>query len=106
MAAELLHKILSQLNCFFKAKGRPVLLFLDSAGCHPYNLKGHYSNIKLVFFPVNCTSELQLLDLGIIQNFKVRYRKYLLCHVIAMATGGECASEITKNPKKKKSFKQ
>ena len=86
MTSHLLHTILSKLNRFFKAKNRSVLLFLDSAGCHPYDLKGRYSNIKLFFFPVNCISELQPLDLGIIQNFKVHYRKLLLRHVVAMAS--------------------
>ena len=45
---------------------------------------------------MNCTSELQSLDLGIIQNFKVHYRRLLLRHVIAMATGEtSSASEIS-----------
>ena len=39
---------------------------------------------------------MQPLDLGIIQNFKVHYRKLLLRHVIAMATGEHTsASEIS-----------
>ena len=50
MTSDILHKILSQFNRECKAKKRSMLLFLDSAGCHPYDLKGRYSNIKLVFF--------------------------------------------------------
>ena len=69
---------------------------MDSAGFHPYDLKGHYSNIKLVFFPINCTSKLQPLDLGIIQNFKVHYRKLLLRHVITMTTDHNCATDAAK----------
>ena len=51
MTSDILHKLLSQLNSSFKAQNRSILLFIDSAGYHPYDLKGRYSNIKLVFFP-------------------------------------------------------
>ena len=44
MMSDLLHKILSQLNSFFKSKNRSILLFLDSAGCHPYDLNPLTSN--------------------------------------------------------------
>ena len=71
MTSSILHKILSQCNKECKAKKRSILLFLDSSSCHPYDLRGRYSNVKLVFYPVNCTSELQPLDLGIIQTSKV-----------------------------------
>ena len=47
-----------------------------------------------MFFPVNCTSKLQPLDLRIIQNFKVHYRKLL--HVITMATEHDSATDIAK----------
>ena len=96
MTSDILHKLLSQLNSSFKAQNRSILLFLDSARCHPYDLKERYSNIKLVFFPVNCTSKLQPLDLGIIQNFKVHYRKLLLRHVITMTTDHNCATDVAK----------
>ena len=96
MTSDILHKLLSQLNISFKAQNRSILLFMDSAGCHPYDLKGRYSNIKLVFFPVNCTSKLKPLDLGIIQNFKVHYRKLLLRHVITLPTDHNCATDIAK----------
>ena len=81
------------LNSSFKAQNRSILLFI---GCHPYDLKERYSNIKLVFFPVNCTSKLQPLDLGIIQNFKVHYIKLLLRHIITMTTDHDSATDIAK----------
>ena len=55
MTSDILHKFLSQLSSSFKAQNQSKLLFMDFAGC-PYDLKGRYSNIKLVFFPINCTT--------------------------------------------------
>ena len=46
-------------------------------------MAGKYNNIKVVFHPKNTTSSLQPLDAGIIQSFEVKYRKKLLCHVLA-----------------------
>ena len=98
MTSDILHKLLSQLNSSFKAQNRSKLLFIDSSGCHrdPYDLKGRYSYTKLVFFPANCTSKLQPLDLGIIQNFKVHYRKLLLRHIITMTTDHDSTTDIAK----------
>ena len=96
MTSDILHKLLNQLNSSFKAQYRSIILFIDSAGCHPYDLKGRYSNIKLAFFPVNCTSKLQPLDLRIIHNFKVHYRKVRLRHIITMTTDHGCATDIAK----------
>ena len=64
-----------------KLENQNVLLFLDKAPMHPENLVGKYSNIKIVFLP-NTTLRLQPLDAGIIKNFKVKYRKKLLRHVL------------------------
>jgi hypothetical protein len=54
--------------------GRPVLLLMD-------NTLGHFDafehdNIRVVFFPPNCTSWKQPCDMGIIAALKKRY-KYL-----------------------------
>ena len=57
-----------------KKTGRPVLLLMDNA-------PGHFAafeknNIKVVFFPPNCSSWKQPCDMGIIAALKKRY-KYL-----------------------------
>ncbi len=56
-------------------ENQKALIFLDNASCHP---EMELSNIKLVFLPPNTTEWTQLLDCGIIRNFKVKYRKMLL----------------------------
>ena len=63
---------------------------------HPENLVGKYSNIKIVFLRKNTTSRLQPLYAGIFRNFKVKYRKTLLRHVIARISNDRSASDIAK----------
>ena len=53
---------------------------------------------KVVFLPINTTSKLQPLDVGIIKNFKCHYRKLLLNHVLSQIDGSSLsASEIVKS---------
>ena len=55
-----------------------------------------YSNIKITFLPKNTTSCLQLLDAGIIQSFKTKYQKKLMCYIIASIDDDLFASGIAK----------
>ena len=70
--------VLTKLNHRYAAANRKVSLLMDNARCHPEDLKSKFINIKIVFLPANTTSKLQPLDLGIIQNFKMHYRKLFL----------------------------
>lgn len=67
-----------------------IALLLDNAGCHLEDLLGKYSNIKVVFMRQNNTSIPQPLDRGVINNFKVYYRKCLSQHVTAKVE--ECSN--------------
>ena len=79
MTGEILDSVLTRLNRLSSCS-RSIILLMDNAGCHPHNLK---ANIRIVFLPPNTTSQIQPLDLGIIQNFKINYRKLLLRFVLS-----------------------
>ena len=97
MTGNILDQVLTKLNRKLRANGRSVLLLMDNAGCHPDDLQHKYTNIRIVFLPANTTSVLQRLDLGIIQNFKVHYRKLLFRFVLAKIEECTTASEVTKS---------
>jgi hypothetical protein len=58
-----------------KKQNRHVLLLIDNASSHCTII---LSNIKIKFYPPNCTSRLQPLDQGIIKAFKVYYKNNLV----------------------------
>ena len=89
--------ILTKLNARLALNRRSILLLLDNAGCHPDSLQGKFTNINICFLPANTTSKLQPLDLGIIQNFKVRYRHFFLRCVLSKIDECETASEVVKS---------
>lgn len=62
-------------------QGRHILLLMDNAPCHI--LPPELSHVKVVFLPANTTSVTQPLDAGVIKNFKVKYRKYLINHILS-----------------------
>ena len=97
MDGELLHTILGKINNKLIAhhNNRKILLLLDNAGCHPSNIVEKYSNIKVVFLPPNTTSELQPLDLGIIQTFKTYYRKLFMHYIITKIDECSSATEVS-----------
>ena len=94
-----MHHILQKVNRRLRLEGRSILLLMDNAGCHPKHLSTKFSNINVVFLPPNTTSVRQTLDLGIIQNFKIHYRKLLMQHVIIYTRIEECstAHEVVKS---------
>lgn len=80
MTAIIFEEVLRSFNRRMKLQNKNVLLFLDNASCHP---KIELSNVKLVFLPPKTTSSLQPLDQGIIQCFKLEYRKLQMRHLIS-----------------------
>ncbi|XP_057310677.1 tigger transposable element-derived protein 1-like [Hydractinia symbiolongicarpus] len=96
MTSDVMETVLTRFNRKLVLEDRKVILFLDNAPCHPEYIIGQFSQIKIVFLPKNTTSRLQPLDAGIIQNFKVKYRKRLVKYVLARIQENTSATEIVK----------
>lgn len=64
---------LKSLDREMKKKKKKILIFIDNCSAHGDIPK--LSNIKVKYLPPNTTSKLQPLDQGIIQSFKINYRK-------------------------------
>ena len=80
------------------AEGQNILLFLDNAPSHPDILQEGLKNTKLEFLPKNTTSRLQPCDAGIIKNFKHKYRKLLICNILACIDSvNRTATELIKD---------
>ena len=93
MTGEIMDAVLTKLNRRLSQSNRSILLLMDNAGCHPENLSGKFSNIKVCFLPANTTSKLQPLDLGIIKNFKVHYRHFFMRYVLSKIDECDTASD-------------
>lgn len=61
---------------------RKILLLVDNCSSHLVPTDTPLQFVRVHFLPPNTTSHLQPLDAGIIQNFKLFYRKLLIRHYI------------------------
>ena len=95
MTSQLFEDWIKGFNRRMSRQGRSVILFLDNAPSHPRDLE--LSHVKLVFLPPNCTSVLQPLDHGIIQNVKLLYRKRMLRHVLNQVDSSDSASDCARS---------
>ena len=56
-----------------------------------------FSQKRIIFLPKNTTSRLLPIDAGIIQNFKVKYKKKLVKYVLARINENSSATRIIKD---------
>ena len=96
ITSEVMEAVLARFNRKLIFEDRKVSLFLDNATCHPESMIGQFSQIKIIFLLKNTTSRLQPLDAGIIQSFKVKYRKRLVKYVLARIQEDASAIQIVK----------
>lgn len=81
MTGEIFKNWLFQLDEQFKKQARKIVLLLDNAPGH-VDINESLTNIRLIFFDPNLTTHIQPLDQGIIQNFKVHYKNFLMDFII------------------------
>lgn len=79
MTTLIMEQWLRELNDRMAANKRKILLLMDSATSRP---KMAFSNIKLIFPPNQQQKNLQPLQQGIFDSFKVTFRERLLSHVL------------------------
>ncbi len=100
MNMDVMNDVVAKLNKKMVREKRKIILFMDNVSSHSPDLKDLFSNVKVIFLPVNTTSRLQPLDAGIIKNFKVHYRRQLLTYTLAKVNNintNETASSICKS---------
>jgi len=81
MTGKIFKEWVTNLDRTMKAQKRHIILFVDNFSGHSPN-KGEpeyiLNNIKLAYFPDNCTSVIQPMDQGIINGLKIRYRTQIV----------------------------
>ena len=92
ITSSILTEWVAQLNKQRKQRKIKILLFIDNCPAYPSDLS--FSNVKVQFLLAKTTSHLQLLDQGIIQVFKLLYRKFLLQTIISRTKECKSANEI------------
>ena len=81
MTEQIFREWLKRLDSEFRSQNRHILLLLDNFSGHKENKNSapfKLTNIEMHFYPPNCTSVLQPMDQGIIQNVKTIYRRHLI----------------------------
>lgn len=91
MTRDLMSDWLLAFDRKMKRQKRKVILFLDNATSHP---KLELENVKLMFLPPNVTAACQPLDQGVIQNFKVNYRQFVVRHILSKIDDAHSTSQL------------
>jgi hypothetical protein len=73
MTREIWTKIINWFDKMMVEQGRNVVMFVDNATCHRLESQIEPRNTTIRFLPVNTTSVIQPLDMGIIRSFKAKY---------------------------------
>jgi len=74
MTSATFEEFLVQLDHQIGVNNRKFLLFIDQWAAYPRDTTA-LKNIKVIFFPPNCTSHFQPVDRGVIHGFKISVQK-------------------------------
>jgi hypothetical protein len=88
MTSEIFKDFLHTLDASFGALGTEILLFVDNCATHSLDTSS-LRNVKVFFYPSNCTSVIQPLDLAVINCFKQEYRKQLVQGAVCLKETGK-----------------
>ncbi|XVF51243.1 hypothetical protein PTKIN_Ptkin04bG0168800 [Pterospermum kingtungense] len=75
-----------------KMIGRKIILLVDNCPAHPKSIEG-LQNVELFFLPPNTISKIQPCDAGIIQAFKMHYRRRFYRNLLEGYEAGESNPE-------------
>ena len=80
MTTIVFQQFLEGFDRLMRSKNRNVALLLDNAPSH--KMSAELTNVKVIMLPPNTTSHIQPMDAGIINNFKVNYKRNLVKHYV------------------------
>ena len=83
MTSDIMQGVLTRFSRKLLLDQGKVVLILDNATCHPKSIIDSVLQTKIIFLSKNKNLRPQPLDAGIIQNFKVKYRRRLVKYVLA-----------------------
>lgn len=75
MTKEIFERYFKQINKTMMKDDRKIMVLIDNCMAHKID---DFSNVKFVFLPPNTSSLIQPLDMGVIRNFKLKYRQAFL----------------------------
>jgi hypothetical protein len=96
VTTKLLEDYLTQLDRKLGAYSHRNLLFVDECAAHSQNMT-FLSNVRVVFLPSYCISQLQPLGLRIIHACKFCYRKQFIWNTVVITCGKETAARCCIN---------
>ena len=92
MKSDIFERWVKSLDDVFWRNHRQILLLVDNAASHI--VREESEHVKIHFLPPNTTAHLQPCDAGIINSFKVHYRKLYLQHVLEAINAREEMSRL------------
>ncbi|GBN33241.1 Tigger transposable element-derived protein 4 [Araneus ventricosus] len=94
MTSEICEKWVQKLDKFLIAECRKIALVFNNGPAHPKEINQKLKNVTVFYLPPYTTSKLQPMDQGVIQNFKIHYRKRTVRKVITALENNQSMPKI------------